>query len=62
MERSMPTEAKTFYGDYFIRYSQYFASVAQGTGLEKLQDSGIYDAFEGALLDRYPSAIYKYVC
>ncbi|OAD60364.1 Estradiol 17-beta-dehydrogenase 2, partial [Eufriesea mexicana] len=59
MKRSMSAEAKTFYGDYFVRYSQYFASVAQGAGLEKLQDSGIYDVFEGALLDKYPSAIYK---
>lgn len=57
----MSEEARAFYGDYFTRYSQYFSSVSQGTNVEKLQDSGIYEVFEGALLDKYPSAIYKYV-
>ncbi|CAK9813909.1 Estradiol 17-beta-dehydrogenase 2 [Anthophora quadrimaculata] len=59
MRRSMSEEARTFYGDYFDTYSQYFASVTQGTKLEKLQDSRIYEVFEDALLDKYPSAIYK---
>ncbi|KAF3422673.1 hypothetical protein E2986_00245 [Frieseomelitta varia] len=58
MKQSMSSEAETFYDDYFARYSQYFSSVAQGGNLEKLRDSGIYEAFEGALLDKYPSAVY----
>lgn len=57
----MSEEAKTFYGDYFARYSQYFTSVGQDTSLRKLQDSGVYETFEGALLDKYPSPVYKYV-
>lgn len=61
MRRSMSEEAKTFYGDYFARYSQYFTSVGQDTSLRKLQDSGVYETFEGALLDKYPSPVYKYV-
>lgn len=61
MRKSMPEEARAFYGDYFTRYSQYFSSVSQGTGSEKLEDRGIYEAFDAALLDRHPSAIYKYV-
>lgn len=61
MRRSMSEEAKTFYGDYFTKYSQYFSAVGQDTSLKKLQDSGVYEIFEGALLDKYPSAIYKYV-
>lgn len=60
MERSMSLEEKRFYGDYFTRYSQYFSSVARGTNPRKpLQDSRLYEVFEGALLDKYPSAIYK---
>ena len=59
MRKSMSEEARAFYGDYFTRYSQYFSSVSQGTNFEKLQESGIYEVFEGALLDKYPSAIYK---
>ncbi|KOC59747.1 Short-chain dehydrogenase/reductase family 9C member 7 [Habropoda laboriosa] len=59
MRRSMSEEARTFYGDYFDTYSQYFASVTQGTKLQKLQDSRVYEVFEGALLDKYPSAVYK---
>ena len=62
MKESMSSEARIFYDDYFARYSQYFSSVAQGGNLEKLRDSGIYEAFEGALLDTYPSAVYTYVC
>ncbi|KAK1133037.1 hypothetical protein K0M31_014400 [Melipona bicolor] len=58
MEKSMSSEMKTFYGDYFARYSEYFSSMARCGNLEKLQDSGIYEAFEGALLDKYPSAVY----
>ncbi|XP_076235153.1 SDR family oxidoreductase shroud [Calliopsis andreniformis] len=59
MRNSMSEEARSFYGDYFTTYSQYFSSVSQGTSLQKLQDRGIYEAFEGALLDKYPSAVYK---
>ncbi|KOX77077.1 Estradiol 17-beta-dehydrogenase 2 [Melipona quadrifasciata] len=58
MERAMSTEAKTFYGDYFARYSQYFSSMARCGNLDKLEDSGIFETFEGALLDKYPSAVY----
>ncbi|CAL7949796.1 unnamed protein product [Xylocopa violacea] len=59
MKRSISAEVETFYGDYFARYSQYFSSVAQGTNLKKLKDVGVYEVFEGALLDKYPSAVYK---
>ncbi|XP_076761126.1 SDR family oxidoreductase shroud [Xylocopa sonorina] len=59
MRRSMSTEVETFYGDYFARYSRYFSSVGHGTNLKKLQDPGVYEVFEGALLDKYPSAVYK---
>ncbi|XP_076384024.1 SDR family oxidoreductase shroud [Megalopta genalis] len=60
MRKSMTEEARTFYGDYFTSYSQYFGSVAHGGNLEKLPDPRIYEIFEGALLDKYPSALYKH--
>ncbi|XP_076299531.1 SDR family oxidoreductase shroud [Lasioglossum baleicum] len=60
MRKSMTEEARIFYGDYFTSYSQYFGSVAKGGNLEKLPDQRIYEIFEGALLDKYPSAIYKH--
>lgn len=59
MLNSMPIETQNFYGDYLSSYFEYFSSVTQGTKLEKLQDTRIYQKFEGALLDKYPSAIYK---
>nr|XP_034177503.1 D-beta-hydroxybutyrate dehydrogenase, mitochondrial [Osmia lignaria] len=59
MMDSMPEEAKHFYADYFNNYCKYFSSVSQATKFEKLQDPRIYEVFEGALLDKYPSAIYK---
>lgn len=61
MKDSMPLEARLFYADYFDNYSKYFSSVSRPSKLEKLQDPRIYQAFEGALLDKYPSAIYKCV-
>lgn len=57
----MSEEAKNFYGDYFTRYTQYFSSVVQSESYEKLQDPGIYEIFEGSLLDKHPLALYKYV-
>ncbi|XP_078034898.1 SDR family oxidoreductase shroud [Augochlora pura] len=60
MRKSMTEDARTFYGDYFTSYSQYFGSVAHGGNLEKLPDLRIYEVFEGALLDKYPSALYKH--
>ncbi|XP_076659781.1 SDR family oxidoreductase shroud isoform X2 [Halictus rubicundus] len=60
MRRSMTEEARIFYGDYFTSYSQYFGSVSHGGNLEKLPDPRIYEVFEGALLDKYPSALYKH--
>ncbi|XP_031825632.2 SDR family oxidoreductase shroud [Nomia melanderi] len=60
MRNSMTDEARNFYGDYFTSYSRYFGSVAQPGNLEKLTDPGIYEAFEGALLDKHPSTVYKH--
>ncbi|KZC06504.1 PREDICTED: estradiol 17-beta-dehydrogenase 2 [Dufourea novaeangliae] len=59
MRRSMTEEARIFYGDYFAEYSRYFGSVGQAVDPEMLPDPGIYEVFEGALLDKYPSALYK---
>ncbi|XP_076637290.1 SDR family oxidoreductase shroud isoform X1 [Colletes latitarsis] len=59
MKKSMSEEAKVFYGEYFDRYSKYFVSVAHGGESRKLQDPRIYKIFEGALLDKHPSAVYK---
>ncbi|EZA51210.1 hypothetical protein DMN91_012826 [Ooceraea biroi] len=65
MQSSMSDEAKEFYGDYFTRYMDYFSQVSQKTNVEYeenvqvLSDPKIYESFNGALLDIYPSTIYR---
>ncbi|KAG7202621.1 hypothetical protein KM043_009806 [Ampulex compressa] len=59
MRISMSEEAREFYGDYFDRYAQYFRPMAQEILPKKLGNPRVYEIFEGALLDKYPSAVYK---
>lgn len=59
MRAAMSDEARRFYGDYFTRYSRYFNSLSRETEPRKVVNEQLYDTFEGALLDRYPSAVYK---
>ncbi|KAH0952203.1 hypothetical protein HN011_000672 [Eciton burchellii] len=65
MQSSMSDEAKEFYGDYFTRYVGYFSQISQKTSVQDeenvhvLSDTKIYETFDGALLDIYPSAIYR---
>jgi len=65
MQSSMSDEAKEFYGDYFTRYMDYFSQISQKTSVQDeenvhvLSDTKIYEIFDGALLDTYPSAIYR---
>ncbi|EFN77626.1 Hydroxysteroid 17-beta dehydrogenase 6 [Harpegnathos saltator] len=60
MKRSMKSEAMVFYDDYFTRYVEYYSSVAGQNDLKRVTNSGIYEIFDNALLDVYPSAIYKW--
>jgi len=65
MQSSMSDEAKEFYGDYFTRYANYFSQIPQKMSIQDeenvhvLSDRKIYETFDGALLDIYPSAIYR---
>ncbi|XP_032664945.1 D-beta-hydroxybutyrate dehydrogenase, mitochondrial isoform X2 [Odontomachus brunneus] len=59
MERSMRSEGIIFYDDYFARYVEYYSFVAGQDDLKRVTNSNIYDIFDNALLDVYPSAVYK---
>ncbi|KAL0118650.1 hypothetical protein PUN28_009371 [Cardiocondyla obscurior] len=61
----MPDEAKRFYGNYFTRYAEYFSSVSavcpgNEGNVKVLTEPKIYKIFDNALLDVYPSAVYRY--
>lgn len=59
MEQSMKPETMAFYDDYFARYVEYYSSVAGQNDLKRVTNSSIYDIFDNALLDVYPSTVYK---
>ena len=59
MKWVMSKEVQNFYGDYLTRYIKYFTSLVEKIGLQKIRDNRIYEIFEAALLDRYPSPTYK---
>ena len=61
MKWVMLKETQNFYGDYLYRYMKYFTSLVKNTTVQTIRDGRIYEIFEGAILDRYPSATYKYV-
>ncbi|XP_011706817.1 PREDICTED: D-beta-hydroxybutyrate dehydrogenase, mitochondrial [Wasmannia auropunctata] len=62
MRRHMSDEAKRFYGNYFTRYAEYFSQVSptrnQGN-VKVLSEPRIYEIFDNALLNIYPSAVYR---
>lgn len=59
MKETMSIEAADFYGDYFNRYAKYFEPLSVKDGPKKIKNLQIYEQFTGALLDRFPSTIYK---
>ncbi|XP_071869381.1 SDR family oxidoreductase shroud [Bombus fervidus] len=59
MKWVMSKEVQTFYGDYLSRYIKYFTSLVESPVLQTIQDKRVYEIFEAALLDKYPSATYK---
>ncbi|XP_012533987.1 estradiol 17-beta-dehydrogenase 2 [Monomorium pharaonis] len=62
MRRHMSDEAKQFYGNYFNRYAEYFSLVSpteNENNLKVLSDPRIYEIFDNALLNIYPSAVYR---
>ncbi|KAL6434006.1 hypothetical protein ACFW04_005867 [Cataglyphis niger] len=63
MEQHMSDEAKQFYGNYFARYAEYFSQAGLSSGnqdnITVLSNPRIYETFDSALLDVYPSAIYR---
>lgn len=59
MKSAMSEEARNFYGDYFDRYINYLLPLAQKISPRAVENPQIYETFEGALLDRYPSIMYK---
>lgn len=62
MSRNMSKEAKQFYGNYFNRYAEYFSLVSPTENLNNLKvlsDPRIYEIFDNALLNVYPSAVYR---
>ncbi|XP_046828893.1 estradiol 17-beta-dehydrogenase 2 [Vespa crabro] len=59
MKESMTLDARHFYKDYFDRYAKYFEPLACKVTPKAVENPRIYEKFEGALLDRYPSSVYK---
>lgn len=63
MEQHMSDEAKQFYGNYFTRYAEFFSQVGLPFGnqdnIKVLTNPRIYETFDSALLDVYPSATYR---
>ncbi|XP_072767759.1 D-beta-hydroxybutyrate dehydrogenase, mitochondrial [Anoplolepis gracilipes] len=53
-------EAKQFYGDYFTRYCKYFSDLQSDKDeVTVLSNVKIYETFDSALLEVYPSPIYR---
>ncbi|EFN66586.1 Estradiol 17-beta-dehydrogenase 2 [Camponotus floridanus] len=63
MEQHMSDEVKQFYGNYFTRYAKYLSQASLPSNNEDdvkvLTNPRIYETFDGALLDVYPSATYR---
>ncbi|KAF7382888.1 hypothetical protein HZH66_013290 [Vespula vulgaris] len=59
MKESMTLDARYFYRDYFDRYVKYFEPLARKVTPKPVENPRIYEKFEGALLDNYPSSVYK---
>ncbi|XP_043274093.1 17-beta-hydroxysteroid dehydrogenase type 2 [Venturia canescens] len=59
MYSAMDQETRAFYGDYFTRYANYLSAIAPNDLPRRLMDRSIYNAFEGAILDREPKALYR---
>lgn len=61
MKESMTLDARYFYRDYFDRYAKYFEPLACKVTPKAVENPRIYEKFEGAMLDNYPSPVYKWV-
>ncbi|KAK0182845.1 hypothetical protein PV327_000938 [Microctonus hyperodae] len=59
MESAMLPEAKQLYSDYFRRYTNYLSGLSREVPPEKIKNPRLYEIFEDALLERYPSSTYK---
>lgn len=63
MEQHMSDEAKQFYGNYFTRYAEYFSQASLSSdnqdNIKVLTNPRIYETFDSALLDVYPSTTYR---
>lgn len=59
MASAMTEEARSFYGNYFTRYSQYLSGISREIVPERLENPLLYDIFNGALTDVYPRGVYK---
>ncbi|KYQ51538.1 Estradiol 17-beta-dehydrogenase 2 [Trachymyrmex zeteki] len=62
MRQHMSEEVKQFYGNYFTRYAEYFCmpSLTENRDHAKIiSDPKIYETFDNALLNIYPSAVYR---
>ncbi|XP_018343330.1 PREDICTED: estradiol 17-beta-dehydrogenase 2 isoform X2 [Trachymyrmex septentrionalis] len=61
MRRHMSEEVKQFYGNYFTRYAEYFSmpSLTENRDNIQITDPTIYETFDNALLNIYPSAVYR---
>lgn len=66
MEQHMSNETKQFYGNYFTRYTKYFSQASLSSdksnedNVKVLTNPRIYEIFDGALLDIYPSTTYRW--
>lgn len=59
MRAEMSEDAKDFYGDYFERYVNYLSPLSSVKKPHQIKHAKLHKTIEGALLDKYPSAVYK---
>ncbi|XP_011876345.1 PREDICTED: uncharacterized protein LOC105566727 [Vollenhovia emeryi] len=62
MRQHMSDEAKRFYGNYYNRYAEYFSLVSpteNQDSVKVLSEPRIYEIFDNALLNVYPSAVCR---
>ncbi|XP_011503938.1 PREDICTED: estradiol 17-beta-dehydrogenase 2 [Ceratosolen solmsi marchali] len=59
MRAGMNDNTKCFYGNYFEKYVEYLTTLSTVTRLGCIDNPKLYEAFDGALLDKNPSAFYK---
>lgn len=59
MRQGFTNEQRDFYGDYFNEFTGYLALFSGTKPVERIPNDDLFVQFEGALLDKFPNAVYK---